>query len=261
MLKDLNGQAPYFGFAQSLLINGDMVYAMPGGADTNMVAMNRFNGDLIWISKAKGEHPAYNSPKLIELKDRQLLVTYSKEHFLGFDAQNGDLLWSESFKSKYPNHANTVLYEDGAIYTAATIGHGFLKYDLSADGTSVKKIWHDTLVGNYFGGMTKLDDKIYSGGGNKSKDLLILDAHTGTILDSLETGNGSVIYADDMLYTYAHKNGKVCLVDPDLFEIKGEFKIKKGTKEHFSHPVIKNGTLYIRHGNTLMAYDIKEKME
>ena len=105
--------------------------------------------------------------------------------------------------------------------------------------------------------MIKLGDKFFIGAGGRSKDLLMLDANTGQILDSLETGNGSVIYADGMLYTYAHRNGRVCLVDPLNFDIKGSFKVKKGTKEHFSHPVIKNGILYIRHGKALLAYDIK----
>jgi hypothetical protein len=39
----------------------------------------------------------------------------------------------------------------------------------------------------------------------------------------------------------------------------GSFKVNAGTKEHFSHPVIHMGVLYIRHGNVLMAYDIREK--
>lgn len=257
MLNDFHGKAPYFGYAQSLLINDSVVYAMPGGADTNLVALNRFNGDIIWTSKAKGEHPAYNSPKLIDINGNQVLVTYSKNNFLGIDAKTGELLWNESFIAKYPNHANTVLYEDSAIFTAAPIGHGVLKYRISDDGSTITKIWHDTIVSNYFGGMIKLGDKFFIGAGGRSKDLLMLDANTGQILDSLETGNGSVIYADGMLYTYAHRNGRVCLVDPLNFDIKGSFKVKKGTKEHFSHPVIKNGILYIRHGKALLAYDIK----
>ncbi len=259
MLEDFHGKTPFFGYAQSLLINNDIVYAMPGGADTNIVALNRYNGDIIWISKAKGEIPAYNSPRIIDINGNQVLVTYSKENFLGIDAKTGNLLWSESFTAKYPNHANTILYEDSAIYTAAPIGHGVLKYDLSTDGSSITKIWHDTIIGNYFGGIIKLEDKIYTGAGSKSKDLLMLNANTGAVLDSLETGNGSVIYADGMLFTYAHKRGNVCLIDSESFEIKGSFKVKKGTKEHFSHPVIKNGVLYIRHGNALLAYDIRIK--
>ena len=261
MLNDFNGVTPSFGYAQSLLINDSVVYAMPGGKDTNFVALNRYNGDIIWTSKAKGEKPAYNSPRLIERNGNQILVTFSAHNLLGLDAKTGKLLWSESFTAKYPNHGNTVLYEDDAIFTAATIGHGVLKYDLSADGSSITKVWHDTLIANYFGGMIKLDDKIYTGAGGKSKDLIMLNANTGEIKDSLETGNGSIIYADGMLYTYAHKSGKVCLVDSETFEIKGTFRVQKGTKEHFSHPVIKNGVLYIRHGNALLAYDIKDKKE
>jgi outer membrane protein assembly factor BamB len=37
-----------------------------------------------------------------------------------------------------------------------------------------------------------------------------------------------------------------------------KFKVTKGTKEHFSHPVIADKKLYIRHGKALMAYNIKE---
>ena len=40
--------------------------------------------------------------------------------------------------------------------------------------------------------------------------------------------------------------------------IISSFKITAGTKEHFSHPVISGGILYIRHGKVLQAYDIKK---
>ena len=39
--------------------------------------------------------------------------------------------------------------------------------------------------------------------------------------------------------------------------IESKFKIEKGTKEHFAHPVIGNGVLYVRHGKALLAYKIK----
>ena len=41
----------------------------------------------------------------------------------------------------------------------------------------------------------------------------------------------------------------------DLEEVSS-FRIKKGTMNHFSHPVIHKGVLYQRHGASLMAYDI-----
>ena len=92
MLNDFHGKSPFFGYAQSLLINDSIVYAMPGGKDTNFVALNRFSGDIVWIAKAKGEMPAYNSPKLIDINGNQIIATFSKENLLGLDAKTGKLL-------------------------------------------------------------------------------------------------------------------------------------------------------------------------
>ena len=45
--------------------------------------------------------------------------------------------------------------------------------------------------------------------------------------------------------------------NPQQFEIAGKFPITLGTDQHWAHPVIYQGVLYVRHGNTLMAYKIK----
>jgi outer membrane protein assembly factor BamB len=37
------------------------------------------------------------------------------------------------------------------------------------------------------------------------------------------------------------------------------FRIKKGSGEHWAHPVIKDGRLYIRHGDALMVYYIGDE--
>jgi outer membrane protein assembly factor BamB len=67
-----------------------------------------------------------------------------------------------------------------------------------------------------------------------------------------------LIYADNQLYCYGD-NGNMNLIglNGSKMELISKFKIKDGTKEHLAHPVISNGVLYIRHGNALMAYQIK----
>jgi outer membrane protein assembly factor BamB len=66
------------------------------------------------------------------------------------------------------------------------------------------------------------------------------------------------IAADGMLYIYA-QDGTMYLVKPNpaAFEPVGQFTVSGGTNEHWAHPTIANGRLYIRHGDALMAYDIK----
>jgi len=45
--------------------------------------------------------------------------------------------------------------------------------------------------------------------------------------------------------------------NPDRFELVSSFEVTLGTNQHWAHPVIHDGVLYIRHGNVLMAYLIK----
>ena len=70
---------------------------------------------------------------------------------------------------------------------------------------------------------------------------------------------GSIISAEGMLYCYEEKKGNVALVraTAEDFEIISTFKIDKGSGPHWAHPVLKNGVLYIRHGDVLMAYDVR----
>ena len=62
-----------------------------------------------------------------------------------------------------------------------------------------------------------------------------------------------------MLYLFEEKSGHVALVraDPSKLDIVSEFQITKGEGPFWAHPVINQGKLYIRHGNALMAYNIK----
>lgn len=91
------------------------------------------------------------------------------------------------------------------------------------------------------------------------KSLVCIDTEKGQVITSLRPNSGSLIWADNRLYCY-NDNGDFKLIrfeNNQLSEVS-RFKVTKGTKEHFSHPVIACGVLYIRHGNALMAYDIRK---
>ena len=72
----------------------------------------------------------------------------------------------------------------------------------------------------------------------------------------------NLILADGMIYSYeGPKSGEVVLFKPSRegFQPAGKFTVAFGDREHWAHPVIANGRLYIRHGNTLGCYDIRQK--
>lgn len=260
MIGNLSGKMSYFGFSESVFVDENNVYCFPGGAESNIVALDKLTGKVVWTSKAKGDAVSYYSPMKIKLPKLNLLVEISHEYLMGLDIKNGELLWSfkEDSVNKEGEYCNTPVYSDGFIYGVSGVqkGAGAYKLQLSDDGKSVKEIWRNGKVLNKMNGFVKVEDKLFVS--TLDHKLRCLDTKSGVVVDSLSNMSGIVIFADDHLYCYTD-NGYMNLINPSSpkMEVVGKFKIDKGTKEHFAHPVIDNGVLYIRHGNALMAYEIR----
>jgi len=255
-----------FGHSESPAIDGDKIFLVPGGKYSNIVALNRFTEKVLWVCSGNGDRSGYNSPLLISLPQRKILVTFTAYTLFGIDTETGKILWKHDQDNIPPDkrepgngdtHANTVFFEDGFIYYIAGDGNGAVKLELSPDGNHIKQIWRNKEIDNYMGGFVKIGKYIYSCVSEK-KELVSIDTETGKISGSLKIGTGTIIFADGMIYYY-NQQGVMNLVRPGNGkpELISKFKITAGTKEHFSHPVIHDGVLYIRHGSALQAYDIK----
>ena len=258
MIKDFNGIITRFGFSQSLLVDGDKIFCAPGNIDTNVVALNRFTGETLWISNAKGEKPAFCSPLLIELPARNLLVTFSEFSIFGLDTESGEMIWVHDQDTMGDVHGNTPIYEEGNIYYTSGCGNGTVKLQLSEEGSKITEVWRNIILDNVMGGVVKVNNSII-GTGHYRQILKKLDATSGEFIDSLKAGRGSTIYADGLIYMYNEKGPLNLIKTEPKLEVVSSFRIKKGTKEHFAHPVIKNGIIYIRHGNVLLAYNISKE--
>jgi outer membrane protein assembly factor BamB len=259
MIKDLHGVNVRFGYAEGLLINDKLVYCFPGGPDTNVVALDRFSGKIAWISTALGDSTAYTSPALITLPSRKIIVNFSIHNLIGLDAATGELLWNKQLKGTGDIHGNTSLFDNGNIYFLAGSGSGAVKLALSEDGRSITEVWSNPNVTDVHGGFVKVWNYIYSSQ-YKPRRYCSMDAATGQIADSLKFDKGTLIFADDMLYCYTEK-GMVGLVKQNngKMELVSSFKMPVGTKEFFTIPVISEGILYLRHGDAMLAYDIRKK--
>ena len=264
--RGFHNTLPLFGHAESPAVDGDLVYFNPGGKDTNVVALNRFTGKIVWVCKGDGERPGYNSPLVIKLPFRSILVTFSAYSLMGIDSRSGELLWTDPQENiplaeRKPGngdtHSNTVWYDNGILYYIAGDGNGAVKLSLSPDGKNIAREWQNKDIINFMGGFIIQGALIYSGCDGK-KVLLSLNVHDGKVTDTLKCGVGALISDGKMLYYY-NQRGELNLVRPGTsgMELVSKLKITAGTKEHFSHPVIDRGVLYLRHGNALMAYEIR----
>ncbi|HEX7583717.1 MAG TPA: PQQ-binding-like beta-propeller repeat protein [Prolixibacteraceae bacterium] len=260
MVSDLHGTDNMFGYAESLLVNGDLVYCQPGGPENNVMALNRFTGKTVWTQKAVGQLEAYNSPIVIKRGNRNLLLTFSEDCFLGLDGQTGKLLWTQPHDTAGNLHGNIPVVDGNDLIYIEGDGNRTVKLKLSDDGTLITEIWRNPGFDNIMGGVVRIGDKIY-GTAHRQMYLKALDMKSGLVTDSIKMHRGSTIAADGMLYVFTEK-GEVNLVNPkpEGMQVVSSFKITKGTKEFFTHPVIHDGVLYIRHGQALMAYSIRKNI-
>jgi len=260
MITDLGGKLNMFGYSESLLVDEKNVYCFPGGSEINMAALDKLTGKINWTSKGTGDSVSFCSPIIIHLPDQDILVTLSREYLIGLQLHDGKLLWShkEDSVKREGEYCNTPVFANGFIYGVSGVekGSGAYKLELSPDGKTIKEVWRNTNVKNAMGGFIKIDNHLFST--SKDNRLKCLDVNTGMVTDSIGNLRGSVISANNQLYCYSD-NGNMNLIalNGNKMEVVSKFRIGKGTKEHFSHPVINKGILYIRHGKALMAYEIK----
>jgi outer membrane protein assembly factor BamB len=260
VMKEFHGLNIKWGITENLLIDGNNLFCTVGGVDTNVVALNKDNGKLLWVSKGNGEKSAYCSPMLIKLPTRSIFVTQTESSILGIDAANGTLLWRHDQPNKWSVHANTPVYHEGFLFCSSGYGQGGVMLNVAPDGTSVQEVWRNASMDNRMGGFVLLNGNLY-GSDDSNKGWYCLDWKTGKVLFSEKVVNrGTTIAADGMLYFYGD-TGELALVEPlpQGFKKISAFKIPYGSAQHWAHPVIVDGKLYVRHGNSLMVFDIKSK--
>ncbi|GHU54158.1 polyvinylalcohol dehydrogenase [Bacteroidia bacterium] len=256
LLNEFDGTNLKFGMTESPLIVGDVIYATPGGKTNNFIALNKLTGELLWSSTGVAMPTTYCSPQYIGDLEIPIVVNAIDSSLVAFNAQSGEMLWVVEQKNPYGISPNTPLYEKGLLLSTSGGGTGTQQLRLTNGGRSVEWVWTNELD-NKMGGIVKVGDYVY-GSGEKNHFWYCVDWKTGeTKYKSNELGVGDVIFADGMLYCYSDK-GEVALVKPtpEKFDLISKFNITLGTDQHWAHPVIHKGILYVRHGDALMAYKV-----
>ena len=257
MVNEFGGDTLRWGSCETPVVDGDIVYATPGGPMHNVIALNRNDGSLIWTCKGKGELSAYCTPLLINHNGRKILTTHTTSHLLGIDANSGELLWTHPQANKWSVHANTPVYRDGGLFYCSGYGQGSGKLLLNEEGTKVKQAWKNTLDSR-MGGAVLVDGNLYASGDN-FRDWKSINWETGEDNYASDTiAKGVVIFADKKLFAYSDK-GELALINatPDEFALVSKIRVTKGSEQHWAHPVINEGVLYLRHGKAMIAYKIK----
>ncbi len=268
-LSDFQGKQGSWGTAESPHNVDNKVIYTPCGKKTTVVALDKETGETVWASESLDDRSGYVSPILVERGGKKLIITVTGNYIIGVNAEDGDIVWQVKYtdipqpKQKDINVA-TPLYHDGRIFVTSGYDHAGVMLELSEDGSNASVAWVNTDLDVHHGGVVRVGKYIYGANwlNNRDGNWVCVDWDTGkTMYEEKWFNKGAIVAADGMLYCYEEKSGNLGLVkaSPDGFEVVSSIKIEQGKGQHWAHPVISDGRLYIRHGNALMVYDIKAK--
>jgi outer membrane protein assembly factor BamB len=265
---DYKGEPLKWGIAESVAISDKAVFYVTGGEETSVIALNKIDGKLIWKTKSLGGTRAYASSVIIEKAGLRLLLAQTAKDLMAINIENGEIIWTYNLvqyhtgESGIGANTNTPLFYNDEIFITSGYDHPAIMLSLAADGRSVSLKWTNPDFDNHIGGVVKVGDYVFgsnwidNGGGN----WMCVDWNTGkTRYETNWFNKGSIISADGLLYCYEEKKGNLALAKPnsDKFEIISSFKVNKGTGPHWAHPTIYDGKLLVRHGESLMIYNLK----
>jgi len=263
VLDIFNSKPPRWALAESLLIDADHVISCPGGPQTCMVALDKKTGSAVWKTEGLDELSGYASAAITECGGLRIIITLTSKAIIGVNADTGKLLWHVEHKSYADENVLLPIVKDDSVFIS-TLSTGSVRWKINVkDGkATLKELWRTKELDNHHGGVILINNNLYGSSTVKnSNQLVCLDWETGkNKFMNKDTGKVSFTYADGMLYTLSI-DGLVSLVLPTSAGHKqiSSFNIPEGGEgKSWTHPVVCNGRLYIRHGDFLYAYSVRK---
>jgi outer membrane protein assembly factor BamB len=179
-LDESNSTTPFWGYATSPVVYRDRVLILTGGEGHAITALDRSTGQVAWT--AGDDSVAYQTPSLLEIEGRVLLVAATDHTIYGVDPLSGEILFQEQ-------HTEGQDGEESGHITSAGDGRFLVNFDrgarlyqasLAADGKGqVEELWQARAFNNTYAIPVKVGDHFY---GFTRSILTCVDAETGEIV-------------------------------------------------------------------------------
>ena len=257
------GRHASWALAESVAVDGERVFCVPGGSLGKIVALDRKTGKTLWANTELTDRVAYCSPLVITHKGTRQLITFLRDSVVSLDVRTGALLWQHEHESRYGLNVTTPLVVDGDVVVTSGYKAGARRLRIAPDSKSVKQLWWCEDLDNCHAGLILVDGYLYGSGCRTSKKgVQCIDYATGKVRwHSLPLSKVTPVWAEGLLYCLNYER-TVSLVapDPEQCRVISQFELPEGDDTTvIAYPVVCDGRLYIRHWNTLYVYDVRAK--
>ena len=262
-LQDFGGGIPNWGYAESPLVHQGKIVCTPGGDDGAIAALSAETGELLWQTKALTTEAHYASPIVVERNRGLEVVQLLQNALVGVDFESGSVNWQVPWPGRVAV-IPTPLARGDSVYATSGYGVGSTLVRVGSD-FDVSKVYDNKVMKNQHGGVIRVGDHVY--GYSDGVGWACQNFATGDRVwrEREALGKGAIGYADNRFYCIAEDSGEVALIaaSPEGWKEHGRFTLKPQTQlrkeagKIWTHPVIANGTLYLRDQELFFAFDVQ----
>jgi outer membrane protein assembly factor BamB len=249
-----------YGVAFSPLVEGDLVYTMPGGPDGNAVAaFDKHSGALRW--KALDNPVGYSSPIAATLAGVRQVLFLTNTELVSLAPATGQVYWRYPWKPENGFNIATPIAFGDYVFISSVYGKGCALLEISAGAggvMQVRSVYEHNRLRNYFASSVRYGDHLY---GFDLTDLVCMEIRTGKCLWR-EKGyrtfkKGSLLIADGQLLILG-ESGRLAQAEatPAGYRERAAFQVSE--QKCWTVPSLAGGRLYVRDEEHLLCLDLRE---
>ena len=265
LLKDLGGKKIDWGFAASPLVDGDLVYALPGAPGAAVAAFNKTTGKLAW--KSGGDDQAgYSTPMPVTVDGQKQIIFFNAAGLFATTPDTGKELWRIDWQTGYKcNICTPLLIGKDQLFVSSGEDVGCAMFKLSASAAPTV-LWESkgkkSVMENYWANSVYHDGYLYGITGHfhvKKMHLNCVDAKTGKLMWSVKDyGKSALTLADGHLLITTYQ-GDVVLAACNPLKYEEKARVAVVAERRPTPATIADKRLYLRDNDSIICLDIAGK--
>jgi len=254
--KKYKGNILNHGYSSSPIEYKDSIIVLVGGEDQSIMALDKLTGKVKW--KQLSYKNSYSTPKIINLKGEDHMVTFMANEIVGFNPNNGHYMWSYEIGNQWKQNICMPVIDDDILFLSTSgAGSRGLKLTKNGDKIDAKEVWTSRKVQFYHVNSIKVGDYVYGSSGSRAPNFF----------SAVNIKSGKIAWRERgfALATCVYADGKFIILDedgmlglatatPEGFTVLSKVQILD--KVAWSVPTLVGKTLIIRDKTKIMALDL-----
>lgn len=246
---------PQWGYAGSVLIEGELAIATGGRSEGSLVAFDKRTGRQVWKC---GDDPAgYATPYPFTFQGRRYIVGFTGVSAIIAEAQTGRMVWRTPWQTDWKVNAASPIFHEGYLFLSSGYRTGSGLFKIRRDGENLKAdtVWKSDVLMNKFQSCILYEGNLY---GSDQKALVCADFLTGREhWRKRRLKHGTLILADGHLLLLTQKGRlQIAKAGPNGFNTVTQADILDG--RCWTVPVLHQGRLYARNLERLVCFNVSK---